>query len=180
MVLKALESMKQIIIASKTVLSNKMYLLGFLALVLLMFLFFIYIPVKAIPGNSLKFQLAIFSQRDYLLTALFSILVSIFLIMQLFVLRNKSTSKTVLASVSSGGIGGYIATIGAIFGTAACGSCLFAIVGFLGASTVFTLLKYQWYVVSGAIVILLISIYFLSKKVNGICDLCHINKLTKD
>lgn len=176
MVLKALESMKQVIIANKTVFSNKMYLLGFLALVPLTFLFFVYIPVNAIPGNSLGFQLSIFSQRDYLLTTLFSILVSIFLIMQVFVLRNKSTSRTILASIGGGGIGGYIATIGAIFGTAACGSCLFAIVGFLGASTVFTLLKYQWYVVSGAIVILLISIYFLSKKVNGICESCRADK----
>jgi len=165
--------MKQTLLAIKTILSEKRYLLSFLALVPLIFPFFVYIPVRSIPGNSLKFQLSIFSQRDYILTALFSILASIFLIMQVFVLRNKSTSRTVLASIGSGGIGGYVATIGAIFGTAACASCLFAIVGFLGASTVFTLLKYQWYVVSSAIVILLISIYFLSKKVNGICESCR-------
>lgn len=168
--------MKQIVIASKTVLSNKMYLFGFLALIPLTFLFFVYIPVKTIPGNSLEFQLSIFSQRDYILTTLFSILVSIFLIMQVFVLRNKSTSRTVLASIGSGGIGGYVAAVGAIFGTAACASCLFAILGFLGAGTVFTLLKYQWYVVTGAIVTLLISIYFLSKKVSGICESCRIDK----
>jgi hypothetical protein len=169
--------MKQTLLAIKIVLSKKWYLFSFLALVPLTFLFFVYIPVKTIPGNSLEFQLSIFSQRDYILTALFSTLVSIFLIMQVFVLRNKSTSRTVLASIGSGSIGGYVATIGAIFGTAACASCLFAIVGFLGASTIFTLLQYQWYVVSGAIVILLISIYFLSKKVNGICESCRRDKI---
>lgn len=168
--------MEQTILAIKTILSKKWYLLSFLALVPLAFLFFIYIPIRSIPGNNLRFQLSIFSQRDYILTALFSILVSIFLIMQVFVLRNKSTSRTILASIGSGGIASYVATIGAIFGTVACASCLFAILGFLGASTVFTLLKYQWYVVSGAILVLSVSIYFLSKKVNGICESCRIDK----
>ncbi|MBI3576942.1 hypothetical protein HY086_02815 [Candidatus Gottesmanbacteria bacterium] len=168
--------MKQIIVASKTVLSKKIYLVGFLALVPLVFLFFVYIPVRSIPGNSLGFQLSIFSTRDYILTTIFSILMSLFLTMQVFVIRNATSKKNILTSVGTGGVGGYMATIGAIFGTAACGSCLFAIVGFLGASTVFTLLKYQWYIVSGAIVILLISIFLLSKKVNGICESCRIDK----
>lgn len=168
--------MKQTLSAIKTTLSKKWYLLGFLALILLTFLFFVYIPVKMIPGNSLNFQLYIFTTRDYLLTVVFSILLSLFLTMQIFAIRNAMDRKSVLASAGAGGIGGYVAAVGAIFGTAACSSCLFAILGFLGASTVFTLLKYQWYVVSGAIVILLISIYFLSRKVNGICESCRIDK----
>ena len=164
-------------IAIKTVFSKKIYLLGFLALVPLIFLFFVYIPVKTIPGNSLNFQLYIFTTRDYVLTTIFSILLSFFLVMQIFVIRNAMDRKSTLTSVTTGGVGGYVATIGAIFGTAACGSCLFAIVGFLGASTVFTLLKYQWYVVGGTIVILLVSIYFLSRKVNGVCESCRIKKI---
>lgn len=168
--------MKQVIIANKTVFSNKMYLLGFLALTPLIFYLFVLIPVKTIPFNTLQFQLSIFTGRDYALTILFSILLSIFLIMQVFVIRNRTSSKTVLSSITTGGVGGYIAAVGAIFGTAACASCLFAILGFLGASTVFTLLSYQWYVVSGAILVLLVSIYFLSKKVNGICESCRIDE----
>lgn len=168
--------MKQIFSASKTVLSKKIYLLGFLALMPLAFLFFIYIPVKTIPGNDLRFQLGIFGPRDYALTALFSILLSLFLMMQIFVIRNAIGKKNILTTVGAGGIGGYTATVGAIFGTTACVSCLFAILGFLGASTVLTLLQYQWYVVSGAILILLVSIYFLSKKISGICKSCRIDK----
>jgi len=163
-------------IAIKTVFSKKIYLLGFLALVPLIFLFFVYIPVKTIPGNSLNFQLYIFTTRDYVLTTIFSILLSFFLVMQIFVIRNAMDRKSMLTSVTTGGVGGYIATIGAIFGTAACASCLFAILGFLGASTVFTLIQHQWYIVSGAILMLLVSIYFLSKKVNGICESCRIDK----
>lgn len=168
--------MRQIFIASKTVFSKKIYLLGFLALVPLIFLFFVYIPVKTIPGNSLEFQLSIFSQRDYILTTLFSLLVGLFLMMQIFVIRNAMGRKNILTSVTTGSVGGYVAAVGAIFGTAACASCLFAILGFLGAGTVLTLLRYQWYVVGGAIFLLLISIYFLSKKVNGVCESCRIDK----
>ncbi|MBI5123123.1 hypothetical protein HZA75_04675 [Candidatus Roizmanbacteria bacterium] len=168
--------MKQIFFAIKTILLEKRYLLSFLALVPLTFLFFVYIPVRSIPGNSLEFQLSIFSTRDYILTTVFSILMSLFLTMQVFVIRNATNKKNILTSVGTGGVGGYVGTIGAIFGTAACGSCLFAIVGFLGASTVFTLLKYQWYVVGGAIVMLLVSIYFLSQKINGVCESCQIDK----
>ncbi len=165
-----------ILIANKTVFSKKIYLLGFLALIPLVFLFFVYIPVKTIPGNNLNFQLSIFTTRDYVLTIVFSILLSLFLVMQIFVIRNALDRKSMLTSITTGGVGGYVAAVGAIFGTAACASCLFAILGFLGASTVFTLLQYQWYVVSGAILMLLVSIYFLSKKVNGICESCRIDK----
>ena len=172
--------MKQTLLAIKIILSEKRYLLSFLALVPLTFLFFIYIPVRSIPGNSLEFQLSIFSQRDYILTIVFSILMSLFLTMQVFVIRNATSKKNILTSVGTGGVGGYLGTIGAIFGTAACGSCLFAIVGFLGASTVFTLLKYQWYVVGGAIFMLLVSIYFLSQKINGVCESCRIDKRKKN
>lgn len=168
--------MKQILSANKIVLSKKQYLLGFLVFIPLVFLFFVYIPVKTIPGNSLDFQLSIFTTRDYVLTTIFSILLSLFLMMQIFVIRNAMDRKNILTSVTTGGVGGYVATVGAIFGTAACSSCLFVILGFLGASTVFTLLSYQWYIVSGAILALLVSIYFLSKNVNGICESCRIDK----
>lgn len=167
--------MKQILLAVKTVLSKKWYLLGFLALTPLIFYLFVLIPVKTIPGNDFIFQLSIFSTRDYILTTFLSILLSLFLVMQLFIIRNATSKKGVLTSIGSGGVGGYVATVGAIFGTAACSSCLFAILGFLGVSTVLTLLQYQWHIVSGAIFILLLSIYFLSKKVNGICDTCKVD-----
>lgn len=168
--------MKQILIANKIVLSKKKYLLGFLALVPVVFLFFVYIPVRAIPGNSLDFQLSIFTKRDYILTTIFSMMLSLFLIMQIFVIRNAVNAKNVVTSIGAGGVGGYVATLGALFGSAACSSCLFAILSFLSISTVYTLLTYQWYIVGTAIFILLISIYFLSKKVNGICESCQIDK----
>jgi len=167
--------MKQTLLAIKTVLSKKWYLFSFLALVPLVFLFFVYIPVRSIPGNSLEFQLGIFSHRDYTTLTIFSLLTSLFLIMQAFIFRNSLNSKDKLVSLGKGGIGGYVAIIGSIFGTASCSSCLAALFGFLGFNTLLFLVERQWYIVSGAIILLLISLYFVSKKINGICDICRVN-----
>lgn len=168
--------MKQIVIASKEVLYKKLYFFGFLVLIPLVFSLFVIIPVKTIAGNSLEFQLSIFTQRNYVLLSILSLLTSLFLIMQIFIFKNALDSKTKLSSLGKGSVGGYAAVVASVFGTASCGACLFALFGFLGANTLFFLIEHQWYVVSGAILILLISIYFLCKKVNGVCESCRIDR----
>lgn len=164
-----------IFIASRQVLSKKLYLFGFFILIPFTFFLFVMIPVWTIPGNALDFQLGIFSERDYILLVVLSLLTSLFLIMQIFVFKNSFTAKDRTSSLIRGGIGGYTAVIGSVFATAACSSCLFALFGFLGFGTLFFLLEHQWYILSGAIMLLLISLYFASKKVNGICDTCKVD-----
>ena len=171
--------MKQIFVASREVLSKKFYLLGFLTLIPLTFLLFVLIPVKTIPGNSIDFQLGIFSERDYILLITLSLLTSLFLIMQIFIFKNAALAKDKATSLVRGGIGGYVAAVGSVFATAACSSCLFALFGFLGFSTLIFLVEHQWYIVSGAIILLLISLYFASRKVNGICDICFVDNKMK-
>lgn len=167
--------MKQIVIASKIVLSKRFYLLGFLILIPLVFSIFVLIPVKTIPGNSLDFQLGIFSEGDYIRLTILSLLTSLFLVMQIFIFKNSFTAKDRTTSLVRGGIGGYTAVVGSVFATAACSSCLFAFFGFLGFSTLIFLIERQWYIVSGAIILLLISLYFASSKINGICDVCNVD-----
>lgn len=167
--------MKQIFGASKTVLSNKVYLFGFLALIPLIFFLFVLIPVKTIPGNDLMFQLSIFSTRDYILTTFLSILLSLFLAMQIFIFRGSANVKSRVSTLGSGGTSGFVAVVGSVFATAACSSCLFALFGFLGFNTLIFLLERQWYIVGGAIVLLLISLYFTSRKIDGICEVCDVN-----
>ncbi|RMD66101.1 hypothetical protein D6817_04780, partial [Candidatus Pacearchaeota archaeon] len=59
-----------------------------------------------------------------------------------------------------------------IFGTAACSSCIAAVFGFLGLGGVFFLVKYQWYVVSISIVLVLISVYLTARAVDKGCEVC--------
>ena len=171
--------MKQVFIASKTVLSKKFYLLGFLTLIPLTFFLFVMIPVWTIPGNSLDFQLGIFSERDYILLSILLFLTSLFLTMQVFIFRNSISAKDKTTAAVKGGVGGYTAVVGSVFATAACSSCLFALFGFLGFGTLFFLLEHQWYILTGAMLLLVVYLYFASKKVNGICDVCFVDSKKK-
>ena len=71
--------------------------------------------------------------------------------------------------MAQGGGGVFAALFGGLLATAACSSCIAAILGFLGAGTVFFVLRNQPWVVAIAILIFLISIYFTAKKVMGEC-----------
>lgn len=168
--------MRQIFIASRQVLSQKLYLLGFFILIPFTFFLFVIIPVYTIPGNSLNFQLGLFTERDCFLLVILSILVSLFITMQIFIFKNAISAKDKATSLIKGGVGGYAAVTGSVFATAACSSCLFALFGFLGFSTLIFLLERQWYIVSVAIILLTVSIYFASKKINGICKSCQIDE----
>lgn len=166
--------MEQIFIASREILSKRYYIVGFLALIPLTIFLFVLIPVWTIPGNNLDFQLGIFSERDYILLSILSVLVSLFLIMQIFIFKNATLAKDKFKSLGTVGIGGYVAVVGSVFATTACSSCLFALFGFLGFSILIFLIERQWYIVSGAIILLIIALYFASRKVNGICDVCNM------
>ncbi|MBI2671420.1 hypothetical protein HYX16_00640 [Candidatus Woesearchaeota archaeon] len=69
-------------------------------------------------------------------------------------------------------VGGGSAVVAALFGTASCASCLVAVLGFLGIGTVFFLVEYQWFIVGLAILIMLVSLYLTSLKLNGVCNSC--------
>lgn len=163
------------IVAVKTVLSDIKYLAIFLSLALFAFIVFVYIPVKTIPGNTLKFQLSIFTLKDYFLMSILALLTSLFLTMQIFIFRNIKRADAKLVTVGKGTLGGYTGILGALFATASCASCLFALFGFLGFSTLVFLLNIRWYIVIVAAIFLAISIYFSAKKVNGVCENCKIN-----
>ncbi|MEM3074940.1 MAG: hypothetical protein QW727_03295 [Candidatus Pacearchaeota archaeon] len=156
-----------IITASKEVLSRKSYFIAFISLILLIFAVFISIPVFTIPANSFSLQLTIFTVRDYVLLAILSTLTSLLIVMQIF-----SYKQAKLYSAGRTAISGGSAVVAALFGTASCASCLAAVFGFLGIGTVFFLVEYQWLIVGIAIIIMLISLYFTSLKLNGVCDIC--------
>ncbi|MBI2107086.1 hypothetical protein HYT57_03810 [Candidatus Woesearchaeota archaeon] len=156
-----------IITASKEVLSGKNYLISFIALIFIILAVFISIPVFLIPANSLLFQLTVFTIKDYVLLTILSVLTSLLIVMQIF-----SYKKAKLYSSGRTAIGGGSAVVAALFGTVSCSACLVAVFGFLGIGTVFFLVEYQWFIVGLAILIMLVSLYFTSLKLNGGCDSC--------
>lgn len=158
----------------KSIFSHSIYAILFVILSFISLLVFIFLPVKTIPGNSLGFQLSIFTAKDYITMAALSLLTALFLTMQIFSFRNSLDKKTRLLSLGKSGFGGYTGVVGALFATASCASCLFAILGFLGFSTLIFLINVRWYIVIGAIILLLVSICFSAKRINGVCESCRI------
>lgn len=153
---------------SKRVLKSNPYYYIFPALSIIILSIFMLLPVYLTPGNTLGFQLNLFTPINYVLMIILALLVSLVISMQLYNYRLRK-SAAISGTVAVGGFSGITATI---FGTASCASCVAAIFGFLGVGTVFFLIKYQWYIVSLSVIFLLLSLYFTSSSLEKNCLVC--------
>lgn len=166
-----------IIFASKTVLEKRSYKLWFAVLTVIIIFAYILIPVWLTPGNTLSFQLSLLKTKDYVLFFILSSVTALLLLMQVFLLRSK---KKRAETMGQGGVGIFSALFGGLLATAACSSCIAAILGFLGAGSVFFVLENQPYIVLGAIILVAVSLYFSARRIQGYCndcgDYCETNK----
>lgn len=93
--------------------------------------------------------------------------------MQIYSLR---FSKKAIGGAGKVGLGGVAATFASLLGsgTATCVSCLATLLGFLGigASGSLFLFNYRFYFVATIAILLILSIYFTSKKIAGVCINC--------
>lgn len=159
--------------ATKTVLSKKSYITLFAVLTTLALILFVLVPVWSVPGNDISFQLSLFTPQNWLLFAVISPLVALLLTMQVFIFRRAQNAKEKtksLGGVASGVVGGYAGILGGVFATAACSWCVAAVFGFLGTGAVLFIAQNQFWAVLVAVGILLVSLYFASKKVINACD----------
>lgn len=161
-----------IIAAIRQVFSPTKYRLIFIIAAVILFNLFVFIPVLTTPGNNLGVQLKIFSFGDYALMVFLSATSALFITMQIYSAR---FSKKLAVNLGKGGVvGGLGAVFASVLGTASCASCLASLLGALGMGISGTLffLRYKFYFVAGIVSLLLISLYFISKKINGTCDSC--------
>src|SRR3989344_843717 len=156
--------------ATKLVLSEKRYLAFFSLFAFGFLAFLIYIPVTSIPGNDFAFQLSIFTPKDYFLLVSLSFLTSLSFSLNIFAILREFNARNSATLVAQGGGGSLSGLIGSIFGTASCSACVGSIFGFLGAGGVLFLIKYRNFVTIAAIVLMLIGLYYTSKRVLGICN----------
>ncbi len=160
--------------ASKIIFSDKRYILGFMGVAIAMFWLLLYIPIRTVPGNDLAFQLSILTPKDWFLFTLLPVLTALSIVMNIYILRNKSSIRDSASMAGQGGTGFLSGVIASVFGTASCASCLASIFGFLGVGGVLFLLQYRTYITAAAIILLLISLYFTSKRVLNACESCRI------
>ncbi len=157
-------------LAIKTVLKVRRNFLIFVITAIAFLVLFVIIPVTTIPGNTILFQLSIFTARDYSLMVFLAILTGLNFAMQAFNWRQGRNARS--QALTQGTASGLLGVFGAVVGTAACASCLaslFALIG-LGTGSVFFVLKNQSLFLGGAILLMLIAIYFSAKKVNKLCN----------
>lgn len=145
---------------------QRINILIFLVVSITFFAIFVLIPVFTIAGNSLAFQLSLYKPFEFLLLAFLAILIGLIFSLQIYAIRAKkhcSVPKTVAQGATTGATGIFAG----ILGTAVCASCLislFAAVG-LGTGSLFFVLENQIYFLIGAVVIMLIFLYFALRQV---------------
>lgn len=142
----------------------------FLASFFVFFALFVLIPIWTVSGNTLAIQLDIFTARDYAVLVLLSSLYSLFMTMQIYVMRQKRK----VGGVSMTTVGGLGALFAGIAGTAFCASCLaplFTIFG-IGFGGLIFVLEYRFYFVAGITLLMLIAIYLTARKINKVCTSC--------
>jgi len=144
--------------STKEILSKKSYKLLFLFIAVIVLAIYIIIPVFSIPGNDFLFQLSIFTFKDFIVLIPFSLLVSLMISMQIYSYKQRKSLRLVGKSV----VGGYSGIVAGVFGTASCSSCVAAIFGFLGTGSVLFLIANQWWVVSIAGLLVILSLYLTS------------------
>lgn len=154
----------------REVITKRNFALLFLIIFLVFFSLFAFIPVWTVSGNTIATQLDIFTPRDFLLLILLSSLSSLFMTMQVYVMRYRRKPEGI-STTAAGGLGALFAGIA---GTAFCASCLaplFALFG-IGFGGVVFVLEYRFYFVAGITLLMLIAIYLTARKINKVCASC--------
>jgi len=166
---------KEIYSASRVTLGDMRMLGVFVFVWFALFAFMFSIPLKAIPGNSLRLQAELFKLQDYVILIGLSGLSALSLAIQVNVFRMKYASITRDAgSMAVGGMGIASGIVSSLFASATCASCMGALFGFLGFNTLLILIDNRWYILSGAFLLLGVSLYLASRRFNRGCELCII------
>lgn len=131
-------------------------------------------PVFLIPGNDILFQIRIYAARDWILLAVLAPLSAILMYLQFVVFKQANSVKDRTKSLGSVGAGGYSTVVAGLLATASCTSCVAGLFGFLGIGGVLFIAQYRWLFVLGAILVVLIALYFAARSYNNHCKTCKI------
>ena len=158
--------------AAAKVLSGTKYLWLFVLSTAFFALFYLVYPVITTPGNDLAFQLSITPWWGLLLISLLAFATGLLVTMQAYIFRRLKA----LPAKETGGtiVGGASAFLANMFASASCTACVSALFGFLGLGTILFLLDHRWEIVGGSIVLILISLYFASKRITNHCRGCGV------
>ncbi len=157
--------------AVKAGFSNWNYrILGFVLSIFFLFLY-ISIPVFVVPGNSYEFFLSATPKFELFLIFILAVLIGIVFTLQIYSWKNGQKSKKNTAFSVAGFFSGAVSSI---FSTATCVNCVSTIFSFLGFGGVLFLVENRFQIISVSILIVLISLFFISKKIAYGCKSCGV------
>ncbi len=161
-----------ILAAAEEVASNAKYLWLFVLASAFFAVLFLAYPILATPGNDLAFQLSITPWWGLLLMGFLAFATGLLVTMQAYIFRRlkalpaKETGGTIVGSISA-----FLANM---FASASCTACVSALFGFLGLGTIIFLLNYRWEIVGASIALILVSLYFASRRIANHCRDCGV------
>lgn len=141
-------------------------------LIPLIFFLLVAIPVNTIPSNDFKMQFSLYKPSDYIMLAAVSFLISLSFLMHAYNFARARKAKERAGSLGVGSVGSSAGALASVFGAVTCPMCVASLFSFLGFGAVGFLLSYQWYVFAAAFVLMFASLYFVSRKVNSVCNKC--------
>lgn len=163
-----INKLTEIIGKLKAIFSIKKYAIIYVILHLVFFALFAIIPVFIVVGNTISFQLQIYTLTDYIMLIILSGLSALSFTLQIYGkyrgIKACNSAGVYTQTAGSGAAG----ALSALIGTASCASCIapIAAVFGLGFSSIAFILRYQMYIVIVTIILLLLIIYYLISKIN--------------
>lgn len=151
---------------------------AFFAVSVLFFVAAILLLVVTIPGNTLPFQLSIFTRGEYALLIVLAVLAGFQGAFQVSIWRAQRRSHAWPRAVVQGtftGVSGLSAFFAAALGTAACSACLATLFGLLGVGTgtLFFIVERRTIFLVGAVAIMLLSLTMAARRMLHRCPACE-------
>jgi hypothetical protein len=162
--------------ALRTVFSRAPYRAAFFGIALVLFTLMFSIPMSVIPGNDFAIQARILGLRDYALFFALATLISLIATVEIYLfIQNRSVNRRrILGNVAVGGAGFFLGIFSSVLGAATCAYCVSALLSFLGFGTVFFFIENRVLFTLSSIVLLLLSLYFLTKRLAAECPECRV------
>lgn len=155
-----------------SILKMKKYAIAWMVCSLGIFAILFYLPVKLIRGNDLLFQASLLKLSDYLLLLFFSLLSGLSIVMNVRIWQNKKSRVKSIKNAAVGSIGTSSGLLASLFIAPTCSLCIGGLFSFLGAGSVLFLVEKRWFVITGGLALLLLSIVFSARVLSGSCAAC--------
>lgn len=164
--------MKETLRAIQATLSSRKHAIISVVSAIIMLFLAVYIPSVLTPGNTIAFQLSLYTPAEATLTLLFSVLFGLSVGMQSYASHLRKAGKHAAIAKHTGT--GAVAFVGTLFSAKLCPICLSAILSFvgIGGSAALVLFSYKTEILAASALMLLLSIYFTSKRITLTCDKC--------